>query len=127
MTRRRLTLALALALALLGGGAACTHVLGVDAQMRDVVADMCTCNTAFGFLGTKQECEAYLPAQLAGITDGTRAAWLEAYAADCATCDTDLACFYEGPLCQKVSCSVSRECCSFYDGGGCDEDAGQCY
>lgn len=128
MTRRRLALALAAlacgaALAALEGS--CAQVLGVDDKVHDVVDDMCACNDVFGFLGTKPECETYLEGQIDGLTEGTRATWLEAYAGKCHTCPTDLGCFYEGPLCQKASCSVSQECCSFHDGGGCD-DAGTC-
>lgn len=108
-------------------GPACTSVIGgLGDDNVDVVAKMCRCNEALGFLGTAQQCTDYLTERFEGMTADERQDWLEAYAASCKSCDTVRPCFYREPVCKTIGCTKDEECCTFKDGsGGCN--AGQCF
>jgi hypothetical protein len=105
----------------------CAQILGVADDRQDVVVAMCKCGEVNHTFASPSACEEYLRGRLDGVTEGARAAWLEKYAGQCGSCDTDTECFYTTPTCATLSCHQDWECCSSRDGGGCDLDAGQCY
>ncbi len=119
MTPWRIAAALAIGALLLS----CTAIVGLNRDMHDIVDDMCLCNKQLGFLGTSEACKLYLRDHLTQAGDEDRAAWLNAYVdGGCTDCDGVKDCFYRAPLCAPAQsgCSMSEECCSFVDGGGCN-------
>jgi hypothetical protein len=123
MIRRAVIAAAALGAA----GAACSAIIGADAEPKSVTEKMCIC-PELDFLGGPEACKATLGARLDNAQDDTRAAWLDAYVNHpCTTCDHVLYCYYLSPTCASLACSTDEQCCGKNPGekGTCN-DAGLC-
>lgn len=125
MSLGRLALAALAAAGIAAAPLSCTAVIGGlgDGDYVDAAAKMCSCGVA-SFAGTGTACTDYLRGRFEGMTDAQRQTWLEVFATDCKTCDTIADCFYREPVCKKLGCTVSGECCNHPTGGVCN--AGKC-
>jgi len=126
VTLRRLAVAAIAAAAIAAIAASCTAALGLNG-LSSAVDVMCTkCAGQLQFLGSHDECVAYLERHVDALGDTERQAWLQAYVGHCSTCDRVTECFYWPKICTEsgFGCTQGGECCSALDGGGCD--AGSC-
>jgi hypothetical protein len=121
---RRLLAAGAACAAIAAVSSSCTAIIGGigDDDKIDVVTTLCSCGGDLDFLGTKEQCRDYLVERFDGMTADERQSFLEFYAEECKTCDTAKKCYYRAPLCRDVGCRRDEECCSFSNGGVCNDD-----
>jgi hypothetical protein len=124
LRRRALSAALfgSTLLALASLAPACVGVLDLN-DFQSAVEELCKCDAAVPqFDGN---CVDVLTERLDAVTPQSRELWLSFYADTCeGSCTAAFQCYQQEATCSFQSCSESRECCGFTDGGGvtCADD-----
>jgi hypothetical protein len=99
----------------------CVGLLGIDDDQKSAIAKLCRCPQAEQYYGSPAACTAELERRLEGVTESTRAEWMQTFANKCAgpSCQTALECLAEKPTCLDLGESCGGDgmvCCS----GQCD-------